>query len=83
MEADLDLVIGEHLDEFPRRAVQRGQPAGNLLSHVSLDLVDQAGEDLIDEDRHFRRQLALAFKQQSGHAIEQRVSREARSVLCQ
>ena len=79
----IDLVIREHLDELTRRAVERGKPAGDLLPHIRFNLMDEAGQDLVDQRRHFRREFAFAYKEQPGDAIKQRVSCETRSILCQ
>jgi hypothetical protein len=46
---DVDLVTGKRLDEFPRRAFQARKSSRDLLSHVGFNLVDQPGQDLVDE----------------------------------
>ena len=80
---NVDLVIGENLDQLARRAVERRKPAGDLLPHIRFNLMDEAGQDLVDKRRDFWRKFAFAFKQQSGDAIKERVSCETRSILCQ
>ena len=46
-------------------------------------MLDQAGENLVDQRAHFRRQLAFALEQQTRHAVEQRVARKPGAVFRQ
>ena len=80
---DFDRIVREQLRQFVRRAFQRRKALRDLLANFGFNMLDQAGQDLIDQRAHLGRQFAVAFEQHSGDAVEQRAARKAGTVFRQ
>ena len=83
---NLEIVVCKGTDEFTRRMIEHRDTAGQFLADISLDLMQQASEDLVDQQGDTRWKVATTIQDQPSHAVEQRMTTRAGTIasqLCQ